>query len=257
MSECEHEWTTNDGTTEVLCGQCGVGPDDVMETGIDAQTVLRNRQWQAADLLKDHQILGEAYWDEGRGARWYIGRPRTFVQSMEIIAGVGGSLVVHGDWQPCRFAHYGDWSDAFSRLLWLADCTDVGYYVMQKAAIGGETTKEYEREVAVHDINAERAELYRNIADGDTSAVPLARLLSEAVEYYSESEQELRGFLSEHDDGWDLWEREYGHVVPHHVIFAHAALNRTAWLLRERYGRDGPPICAERRRRDSEERSRA
>lgn len=62
-------------------------------------------------MYKDHQLLSEVYWDNGRGARWLIGKPGTRVMASEIIAGTCGSLVVHGDCDLSRFAQYSDHAD--------------------------------------------------------------------------------------------------------------------------------------------------
>lgn len=211
----------------------------------DRDTCLRERQWGSMKWLAEHTLLGEVYWDDGKGARWCIGRPGTFIHRCEVIAGIGGSLVVHGDFDTARFAHYGDYADAWSRLRWMADCTDLDYYVAQKATIGaGGDPKDvwaYEPLLAEQELKAQAEEWER---DGyDERAVALLR---DAAERHAESEHELRTFLGENDRGWDLWEYDFGQVLAYHVVTAHMALNKCASLLRERHGVGGPPECRRR-----------
>ena len=203
---------------------------------------LNRMQWQAFAILAEHTLLGEAYWDEGRGARWCIGRPHTFIHRCEVIAGIGGSLIVHGDFDTARFAHYGDHADAWSRLRWMADCTDLDYYVAQKATIGAGGDRNgvmaYVQRIAEQELREQADEWERD--DYDARAVALLRA---AAERHTEHEHELRTFLWENDKGWDLSEYEFGKVLDDHVVTSHLALNKCASLLRERHGVAGPPEC--------------
>jgi hypothetical protein len=203
---------------------------------------LNRMQWQAFAMLAEHTLLGEAYWDEGRGARWCIGRPHTFIHRCEVIAGIGGSLIVHGDFDTARFAHYGDHADAWSRLRWMADCTDLDYYVAQKATIGAGGDRNgvmaYVQRIAEQELREQADEWERD--DYDARAVALLRA---AAERHTEHEHELRTFLWENDKGWDLSEYEFGKVLDDHVVTSHLALNKCASLLRERHGVAGPPEC--------------
>jgi hypothetical protein len=212
---------------------------------MDSQEHLRRAQWHSIEWLGEHQLLAEDYWDEGRGARWVLGQPGMFLHQCEIIAGIGGSLIVHGDFDVCRFAHYGDHADAFSRLCWMGLCYDVHYYVAQKASIGmsrhNKSIETYCDDVAKHDLRS----LLRDYREEDVST-ELCELLSEALESHTESEYELRSFLAERDH-WDLWEHSFGRVLDPHVVTSHVALNRTACLLIEKYGQDGPPACRARK----------
>lgn len=207
---------------------------------------LRMLQWQIASLYQDHQLLSEAYWDNGRGARWLIGRPGTNVMLSEIIAGVCGSLIVHGDCDTSRFAYYSDYPDAWSRLRWMGFCGDVGYYVAQKAHIGMGRSgggEEYDGEVAKHDI-AQFANDARRSGYETERLKRLFEVLREAHDYHTESEYDLRAFLSRNDSGWDLWECTFGRVVPTPVITGHLAMQRCAYLLLDKYGIGGPPECS-------------
>lgn len=213
---------------------------------MNAEEFMQKTVAHGTKMLAKHQLLGEAYWDDGLGARWLIGQPDSSFGRTEIIAGIFGSLVVHGDFDTARFASYGDRADAWSRLLWMADCDDLGYYVAQKASIGmggGEKlSHEYNEDVAQHDLRA----LIADYSEGGTSFseghyADMVEVLREALESYTEDEPTLRGFLHEHDKGWDLWEHTLGTVLRPHVVISHCALVRCAALLRERYGDEGPP----------------
>jgi hypothetical protein len=204
---------------------------------MSAAEYLARQQWNAMQQLENHVLLGEAYWDEGRGARWCIGRAGTNIGKTEIIAGIIGSLVVHGDYDSARFSCYGDRADAWSRLRWMADCTDVDYYVAQKASIGEPRVErhDYDARVARHELIWTIQEKEREDDD-----VEYIGVLKEALEHV-EHREELRQFLSENDEGWDLWEHDFGRVTGWHVVVCHVALNKCAWLLREKYGDEGPP----------------
>lgn len=209
-------------------------------TDISSDEHLCRMQWQAFKMLGEHQLLAETYWDEGRGARWLIGKPDTVHARCEIIAGIFGSLVVHGDFNTARFAHYGDKADCWSRLRWMADCTDVGYYVLQKARIGerlgfGEECG-YDEDVARYDLRQHATEYEKERPERPE----VIAILREAADSYTESEHALLDYLSSSAAWGELWESRFGQVVPAHVVISHVALNKCAWLLRERHGADGP-----------------
>jgi len=208
---------------------------------MNASQRLRQDQWHAMQMLHDHQLLGEDYFDDGRGARWVIGTPGTFTFRCEVIAGIGGSLIVHGDFDVVRFGHYGDHADAFNRLCWMGDCYDVGYYVAQKAAIGSGRragVNAYDEEVAQDELRW----WIDDTDDDDERSREKKRVFQDALSH-TEDEHTLRTFLSDNDRGWDLWELTLGRVLDAHVVIAHVALNKTVALLVERYGEEGPPAC--------------
>lgn len=206
---------------------------------LSAEKHLLQSQWSAMRQVAEHTLLDETYWLDG--ARWLIGRPGTCMDLCEIIVGAVGSLLVHGDHETCRFACC--WDDPWPRLLWMADHCDVGYYVAQKAAIGSPRSdvSSYVPEVALHELR-ERLE---QVGEPETEADrALCEILEEAQDYVG-NQHELRTFLSEHDNGYDFWEWHVGEVLSYHVVFAHMALNRCAWLLRAKYGPGGPPVITE------------
>lgn len=209
-----------------------------MNQPISAEEYSRRMQWYCADHFKDAELLAESYWDGGRGARWVIGKPNTFVYRAEIIAGIGGSLLVHGDIDDVRFASYGDRADAWSRLTWMGLCRDLDYYVEQKACIGTSRRERcYEPDVAVYDINRllEEREMDQRIVDA----------LIEARDEHADDVHALRGCLDQVryiDDFWE-WGGDIGEVIETRIVNAHAALHRCVHLLVERYGWEGPLVA--------------
>lgn len=207
---------------------------------------LLQDQWRAFEMLGAHELQAEAYWDEGRGARWVIGKPGTFHAKCEIFAGIGGSLVVHGDFDMVRFGHYGDRADAWSRLRWMADCTDVGYYVAQKASIGSrgrDSVEIYDEDVARTDLLQVICD-YRRERHDRRDAAGAIRVLVEAARDHTESKERLYNFLYQEGGEWELWDHSsLGAALDPQVVISHVALNKCASLLRERHGKQGPPAC--------------
>jgi hypothetical protein len=205
---------------------------------MNASERRRQDQWHALEMLHEHQLLGEDYFDQGRGARWVIGKPGTFTFRCEVLAGIGGSLIVHGDLDVVRFGHYGDHADAFSRLCWMGYCYDVGYYVAQKASIGMGRRSYVER----YDEEVAQDGLRWHIEDMGDECEEKKAVFEEALEH-TEDEHTLRSFLNDNDHGWDLWELSLGRVLDSHVVISHIALNKTVSLLTDKYGQAGPPEC--------------
>ena len=214
---------------------------------MNKQEYLEESQKKAAERMGELGFVGsEVYWDNGCGARWCLGRPGTNRDKTEIVAGVLGSLLVHGDYETCRFAHYADKPDAWNRLLWIADCLDVGYYVSQKARVGmcDDVSGSYDSRVAAHDIRV-AIEAHQNEADDEA-----VKLLRESLEEnHHEDQQELMAFLSQSEVELCVSAHGFGAVTSWRVLVAHAALQRTASLLRERHGPDGPPSARYEKRR--------
>lgn len=213
-------------------------PDEISPS----EQYLRQIQWSGFGWLLDHELLGETYWDKGAGARWCVGKKGTFVHRCEIIAGIGGSLVVHGDFDTVRFAHYGDHPDAWNRLQWMAKHKDVGYYVAQKAAIGAghgrDEVHHYDSDVAEKQIGLE-LEAVESCGDREREA----RILKCALNRV-EFEEELSEFLhSAEAVDFALWDHRFGRVLDAHVIIGHLALQRCMYLLVDKYGWEGPPEC--------------
>lgn len=199
---------------------------------------LRIEQWRGMEMLARHELLEEGYWNDGDGARWLIGRPRESFGLTEIIAGVSGSLVVHGDFQLCRFS-YGD-RNAWLRLLWMADCRDIDHYVSEKAHIGIRSDlDDYDEQVARHELIAYAKEAH------DDDCREKAAVLRGALQH-TDSWLELRQYLSDEGSRWDLWEMTPGRVPGSRVIIAHLAMNKCASLLRQQHGAGGPPACRPR-----------
>ena len=199
---------------------------------------IRKQFWDAHSQLYRHELLAETYW--GGGARWVIGQRDSVHSRCEIIAGIFGSLIVHGDYDVCRFAHGG--GTPWDCLRWMADHTDFGYYVMQKASIGTGHSHvwTFDADVARHDLREFLAD-----RDEDEDFGALKHLFEEVSALDLESEAQLHAHLNESDlyHRYDLWECSFGRVPEFRVVVSWAALNKCAWLLREKYGHGGLPQC--------------
>lgn len=216
---------------------------------------MRQIQWWALEWFRDHELLSEEYWDHGRGARWLFGKRDTFVHKLEIIAGIGGTILVHGDWKPVCFAHYSDHPDAFHRLCWMGLCTDVGYYVAQKATIGADRASVYtfDDDVAEHELRTEirfHTREARHSRESSQFELGTARKLRRALTLFREHGWDARA-LAEHlythvPDICDPGPQDFGIVLESHVIIAHIACHRLVHLLRERHGPEGPVQCRAR-----------
>lgn len=76
--------------------------------------------------------------------------PRFWV---EVLVLDGGKLMVHGDVETVVFGRYTDSRSVEATLRWIGRCTDIGYYVAQKAAIGtGEVVYERNADVACYEL---------------------------------------------------------------------------------------------------------
>lgn len=222
-----------------------------MESGYELAARLdREAQWRAWKDFADHVLEGEAYWDEGRGARWVVRQPGTYIYYAEIIAGAGGSLVVHGDIDVVRFAHCGDHSDAWNRLRWMGHCTDIDYYVAQKASIGRACEAEqYDEDVAkayLREMIRDEREAMREAEEEDRKRhAATIEAYKDALDH-TENQTEMLSVL------WHHGEYEYptglGMRTATRVLYAHAALNRCVSLLWEKYGYEGPPATRAKER---------
>lgn len=190
---------------------------------------MRHRVWQAHQMLTDHELLDETHWQGG--ARWVIGNRETIVGRTEIVAGVFQSLIVHGDFPFCRFAYAGRRDSPRAVLDWMASHQLPDSYVCEKAHIGTGALLDADRDG--YDEVVALSDLARRVAEEEESDTPdraLIEVLCGALPF-AESREELRRYLYEHDDGWDLWEWDPGRVVPWRVVLAHACIQRCASLL--------------------------
>jgi hypothetical protein len=204
-------------------------------TQLSADQHLRQHQWNSWRMIAEHQIKHEELAEDERTGRWVIGQPGTHIGEVEIIAGRWGTLLVHGDFDVCAFAYYGDHGDAWSLLRWMGDCTDVGYYVAQKAAIGmgNRIHEEYNADVASYEL---QWHLDHDHWDDDEER----ERFSAAFDLVHDGDYALLDYL--YNNGFNdlVMDCSFGRVLSGRVVVAHACIQKLTLLLREKYGPGGP-----------------
>lgn len=195
---------------------------------------------EAHDAFADHEIR---YSEEEHG-RWLLqGRDKaghwTGVFAAEVVALWGGRIYVGGDIQGVEFAYGPIKRGPRCLIRWMGECTDIGYYVAQKAAIGSASSRNavevFDAEVATEELkalcDAERQEL-SEYDDGDDcrhSRRHKERIeeLEEIIERGCFDEHELHVALSENLDSDFLCDLgAVGMVLNSKVHYAHAAMAR-------------------------------
>lgn len=153
----------------------------------------------------------------------------------EIVVLAGGSLLVHGDFEPCIFSGFSG-GDARATVAWIGAHTDVDY-PCGKASIGlggSEFAEELNAEVLRADI-AERMESWK-----ERTGEKIHDAIREAFEEASERaedvthQEELRAIVVDLIDAEAIDSEEassMGIVSSNRVIMAHAALRRLHTLL--------------------------
>lgn len=201
---------------------------------------IRWHQLHAMKLLEHNELLSETYWDDGRRANWVFGMPRSSTYLVEVFAACSGTLIVHGDWKLQRFGYYSNNSDAWNRLLWIADSPYLDY-VAEKASIGSRHPRggmAFDGRVAAYQIRQRAKELRE---DGRADIAQMLYRGAKLIEDEGDEQERLLDYFNDCGN-WDHC-RDAGEVVDPNVIYTHMALNRLAALLRERHGYEGPPAC--------------
>jgi hypothetical protein len=190
---------------------------------------------RAIEAFKNHELV------DTRDDRWRIAKRDkdgwfTNVYYAEIISLWGGRLYVGGDIDACVFAYYSDHSDHLSKLRWMGRCTDVSYYVRQKAQMGltdnGKLVDEYNARVAKQDLYTYLAE-WEKEADAHPDVIGIRDVFHEAAERVDDPEamrDHLRRGLEHDIYDWE-WIESIGITVSNRVIYAWAALRRLCELL--------------------------
>ena len=183
------------------------------------------RRW-AQKVFEGHVISKRS---EGR---WLLQRPHEdggwdWMFAAEVIALAGGALYVGGDIDHVTYA-CGP-ADPIARVHWMGACTDLDYYVVQKARIGmcraRDTIDEWDYKIAHEELRAHVAENPEELENEEA--------LEEACA------QETREMFLNHAtkalEGHDAWETvaEMGERLSPAVIYSHAALARLSRLLSE------------------------
>jgi len=191
---------------------------------------------RARNTFANHVITKES------DRRWLLqqihadGKP-DWTLAAEIICLENNAIYFGGDWDSIVFA-YGP-QDPISRLLWIGRCTDIDYYVAQKAKVGirGASSDVWDSDVATEGLKFFLEEQVKDGYDKDDS--------SKFDQYWFESacsaeyQHEYVDYVHRAFPGLDydtVVEGTYnlGEVVAPAVITAHAAIAKLCDLLKER-----------------------
>lgn len=218
------------------------------------QDYIAEVQTQATGHFADHLIRSRT------NNSWTVQRPGknggwdgTF--SYEVIASpYHGSLYVHGDIDCVRFAQYGDSGDPERILRWMGGTSDLGYYVLQKAAIGmclprsGRDVLEVYNEGVWLDQALDFAERCNSVDDEpprldperDMELLPewMQPMMRQLLDGYNIDE-----LLSDHTymsaDAYEVGAFEWGLVPSWRLVDAHEALRKLVQLLDAEHAAEG------------------
>ena len=201
------------------------------ETETREQQLLR----QARRAFEKHVVRSS---NETHG-RWLLQRPygdgkgwsSTF--AVEILCLWGGQLFVGGDIDHVLFAYYSDNQRPRSRVRWMGQCRDFGYYVAQKARSGSgrEITEEYDETDAKESLE----HLYKT-AQEENWEEEILEDLKDVIDNMPSSREELIQALWHdgnipHDVLGDM--EPLGMVLSTRVYYAWAALERLCNIWNE------------------------
>jgi hypothetical protein len=197
---------------------------------------------QAAEAFSRHVIRRRS------DGRWLLQRRYKddkgwdCVYAAEVISLWGGELYVGGDIDFVIFAHYNDTRSHESKLRWMGEHTDLGYYVRQKASIGTgrQLIDVYESDAAEAQLRewlAERTEQlgedHDEEEDGplDVDGDELVTTINEMLQWMPDDPGEMLRRLHDVSPSFMDDRYELGMVLAPRVYFAHAALRRLCDLL--------------------------
>ena len=188
---------------------------------------------QARQAFRNHAIRDRSAgrWllqkrDEAGGWDWTM--------AAEVISLYGGSLFVGGDIDHVVFGYYSDKRDHESKLRWMGECDDIGYYVVQKARIGmvgTECVDVYDPNEAEETLKGWLREARKERDDWDPESTDeLIVCLEEMVASVPDTEDEIWRELWRIDPDFA---QDAGSlkVVGARVYYAHAALARLCAVL--------------------------
>lgn len=159
-----------------------------------------------------------------------------WTMAAEVISLAGGALYVGGDIDYVIFSWFSDSGAHEDKVRWMGRCTDLEYYVRQKAAIG--TGRDL---VEMYDADEARRQLERDVDDrenddpGDSLARELRALLSDGLDFEDRDALLHAIYEISSDFATDVC-AHLGIVTHPRVYYAHAALARLCDLLDARQG---------------------
>jgi hypothetical protein len=196
---------------------------------------------RAMEAFEKHDII----LDDRENGRWRIAQKYDDGSiaghfATEVISLWGGRLYVGGDIDDCTFAYYSgghpqdtvEWH--LAKLRWMGLNDDLGYYVVQKAAIGmtdgNRLTRAWNYKVAVHQLKEYLEEDDADWSERNKDALQEAFDLAEQ----GGDEHEVYEALSHMSDGGIDIIGYVGQVTASRVIFAWAACHRLCELIAEK-----------------------
>ncbi len=191
---------------------------------------------QSKESFAKHQIRKA---DE-QGGRWLLQRRYRddtgwdSSYAVEIVALWGGMLYVGGDIGPIIFA-YGPGKKHRGLVRWMGECTDLRYYVAQKAKIGmsGYDLTSFDHEAAMGDLRDRLEDLKRDDDEGYDKEIQDFQHLIDNNRRWHSSESELHeAILEELGSDWFSDMNPVGHVLKASVYYAHAALAKLCAIWR-------------------------
>jgi len=206
---------------------------------MNAQDHLEITKKRAMKDFENHQII----LDDKENGRWRIAKKTEDggvegFYATEIISLWGGRLFAGGDIDDCVFAYFSaakNLSDVdfhLAKLAWIGQCTDVGYYVAQKAAIGlsdsRKLTEEWDPDIAIEQL--------REMSEDEDNPKKANEVILEAIEFCQNigDEHLLMNLLYETlgcENYTDIIPESLGKVTSTRVIYAWAACRRLCQLV--------------------------
>src|SRR5512136_166140 len=194
---------------------------------------VKERCDRAIEAFKNHELV-DCREDQWRIAKRYPDGQLTSTHFAEIVSLWGGRLYVGGDIDDCVLAYFSDTQSHRDKLRWMGKCTDIGYYVRQKAQMGltdnGKLVDEYDAQVAQSDLTyyfeRELERIRENAVTDEESQddqTTMRHIFEQASRMINGDPHDLRQYLY-HElralgdmDAWE-WVGELGNIVSHRVV---------------------------------------
>lgn len=204
------------------------------------QTAPSRSEWvikSAIRAFRNHELIeGDENSRRWRIAKKYDDGSIMGTYATEVISLWGGRIYAGGDIDDCVFAYYSGTKDDDpgqnnhkDKLCWIGRCTDVLYYVAQKAMIGltdnGKLTETWVSDVAKTELRRILKEEGVGYGEDEREAI------EDAIPLCDDSEEQVWVHLYQNlSDPYDI-PADLGKVVSARVIFAWAACRRVCQLL--------------------------
>ena len=208
---------------------------------MNEQGYIEKTKAQAIEAFRRHHLI----LDDRENGRWRIARKYDDGSiegqyATEVISLWGGRLYVGGDIDDCTFAYYsgGHTQDTaawhLAKLRWMGEDDDLGYYVVQKAAVGmtdgNRLTKVWDSDVALYDLN----DYIRSASDEEDKFKAAMQEAINVVRQGGDEREMCECLASALDDGGVDILGSIGMVTAPRVIYAWAAMHRLCELIREK-----------------------